>query len=121
MRSKLIDYKGHKIFFQDFSGHSLIETDLVKEELKEVQAFVMQQPPDSLLVLADFSETQIGKDLMDILKDSSKITKGHVKKTAVLGVTGLKRILADMLMHVTGQAISVFEDEDRAKEWLIQP
>ncbi len=94
MRSMWISHKNHQIFWQDFSKHDLLEIEAVKEELQAVQDIVLQQPKNSVLVLSDFRNTQIGKDLMDLMVNASNITKDHVKKTAVLGVFGTKRILA---------------------------
>jgi hypothetical protein len=37
-----------------------------------------------------------------------------------LGVTGIKRALADLLTQVTGQPLKYFDDELTAKEWLTQ-
>ena len=120
MRSKWITHKGISIFYQDFSGHDLFESDVVKKELEEVQAVVVQQPINSLLVLSDFTNTQVGKDLMNLLTESSRVTKTYVKKTAVLGVTGTKYFMANMLMRLTGQPITLFTDEEEAKDWLIK-
>jgi len=120
MRSKWLMYRETQIFFQDFSGHSIMNMEPVKQELAEVQQVVTAAPENSVLVLADFRQTRIGKDLMEIFTASSSVTKSHVKKTAVLGVTGTKRILADMLIRFTGQQLSFFDTEDDAKEWLIK-
>ena len=120
MRSMWISHKDHQIFWQDFSNHDLLEIEAVKEELQEVQAIVLQQPKNSVLVLSDFRNTQIGKDLMDLMIPASNISKSHVKKTAVLGVFGTKRILADALIRLTGQPMSFFTDIEKAKDWLIE-
>jgi hypothetical protein len=120
MRSKWITYKGLNIFYQDFSGYDIFNPEAIKQELAEVQAVVLQEPPNSILVLSDFRETQIGKDLMDLLTASSRVTKAHVKKTAVLGITGTKRILANMLVSITGQQLSLFDTLEQAQAWLIQ-
>jgi hypothetical protein len=120
MHSKWLVHKGQQIFYQDFSGHDLLDTDAVKAELIAVQAVVTKEPPGSVLVLADFRETQIGKDLMDLMVASSSVTQAHVKKTAVLGVTGTKRILASMLVRFTGQPLSFFTDLETAKDWLVE-
>jgi hypothetical protein len=120
MRSKWIAYKGRRIFYQDFSGYNCIDPGAVGQELAEVQAVVLQEPLDSMLVLADFRDTQVGKDLMDLLTASSLITKAHIKKTAVLGVSGPKRILASMLISLTGQQLSLFETPELAQEWLTE-
>jgi len=118
MRSKWVTHKGQQVFVQDFSEHYLIDVEAVKEELAAVQQVVIQQPENSVLVLADFRNTQIGRGLMDLLVASSNITKAHVKKTAVLGVVGTKRILGDMLTRLTGQQLTFFDDMDSAKDWL---
>lgn len=119
MRSKWIEHKGRKIFYQDFSG-LFYNYDAVKEELKEVQKVVTDQPAGSLLVLSNFTDTTIAGDLMNTLNESSRITKDHVKKTAVLGATGIKRRLAGMLTKLTGQPLKYFDNEFSAKEWLVE-
>lgn len=120
MRSKWVNYQGYPIFYQDFSGHDQLNSAAVLQELAAVQAVVLQQPPHSLLVLADFRNTQIGKELMDRLTESSRLTQLHVKKTAVLGVTGPKRILAGMLASLTGQRFTMFDHQIQALDWLIE-
>lgn len=120
MRSRWITHKGVRVFYQDFSGHNILDSDVVKQELAEVQVVVLQEPPNSLLVLSDFRETQIGKDLMELLTASSRVTKSHIKRTAVLGVTGTKRIFASMLIGLTGQQLSLFDSEESALDWLTQ-
>ena len=119
MRSKWIEHKGKKIFYQDFSSF-FYNYDAVKDELNEVREIVKKQPAASVLVLADFTDTTIAGDLMNALNESSRLTKDHVKKTAVLGLTGFKRRLADMLTKLTGQPFKYFDDEFAAKEWLAE-
>jgi hypothetical protein len=119
MRSKWIEYRSKKIFYQDFSN-LFYNAAQVKQELEEVQVFVKAEPPQSALVLSDFRNTNIGRDLLPVMNAASAATKANVKRTAVLGVTGIKRTLADMLVQITGQPLKYFDDELTAKEWLIQ-
>ena len=119
MRSKWIEHSGKKIFFQDFSNMSY-DTEGIKQELVQVQAEVVSHPKDSLLILSDFRETELTTELMPILNASSAMTKDHVYKTAVLGVTGVKRTLADLLTRLTGQQLKYFDTEEEAKDWLIE-
>lgn len=100
MRSRWIEHKGKKIFFQDFSNLEG-DTKAIKQELEQVQAEVISYPKDSLLVLSDFRGTNITAEIMPILNESSAKTKDYVHKTAVLGVTGVKRVLADFLTNLT--------------------
>lgn len=119
MRSHWIEYNGKKIFYQDFSK-LFFNSAAVKAELDEVQKIVKAQPADSVLVLSDFRDTQIGSDLLPMLNAASAATKAHVHKTAVLGVTGIKRKLADLLTALTGQPLKYFDDAEAAQKWLVE-
>jgi len=118
MRSQWIEHNGKKIFYQDFSKN-FYNSAAVKAELAEVQQVVMSQPMDSTLVLSDFRDTNVGSDLLSAMNSASAATKGHVHKTAVLGVSGMKRKLADLLTAITGQPLKYFDDLEAAKNWLV--
>jgi hypothetical protein len=119
MHSTWIEHKGQKIFYQDFS-RNFYNSAAVKTELSEVQKIVMAQPPCSVRVLSDFRDTNIGSDLLSTMNSASVATKAHVYKTAVLGVSGMKRKLADLLTALTGQPLKYFDDMEAAKNWLTE-
>ena len=119
MRSNWIEHKGKKIFYQDFSKH-FYNSAAVKAELAEVQKVVLAEPENSVLVLSDLRDTNIGSDLLPTMNAASTATKNHVRKTAVLGVTGMKRKLADLLTALTGQPLKYFDDIESAKDWLAE-
>jgi hypothetical protein len=119
MKSTWIEFNGKKIFYQDFSK-SFYNSNAVKVELEEVQKIVKAQPLDSVLVLTDMRDTNISSDLLPVMNAASAATKAHVHKTAVLGVTGMKRKLADLLTALTGQPLKYFDDTESAKRWLVE-
>jgi SpoIIAA-like len=119
VRSNWIEHKGKKIFYQDFS-RQFYNSVAVKTELAEVQKVVTAQPKDSILILSDFRDTSVGSDLLASMNTASNATKEHVHKTAVLGVTGMKRRLADLLTALMGQQLKYFDDIEDAKNWLIE-
>jgi hypothetical protein len=119
MRSTWIEYKGKKIFYQDFSK-LFYNSAAVKEELAAVQEIVQAQPKNSVLALTDMRDTNISADLLPAMNAASSATKAFVRKTAVLGVTGIKRKLADLLSALTGQPLKYFDDIETAKHWLAQ-
>lgn len=119
MKSKWIEHKGKKIFYQDFSNHFFNEKAIINE-LNEVQEVILSQPENSALVLSNFSNTEITSAVMPLLNEASKKTKAHVRKTAVIGVSGIKRTLGDLLSRITGQALMYFNDENEAKDWLAE-
>ena len=119
MRSAWIEHQGKKILYQDFSKN-FFNSAAVKAELAEVQKIVTAQPLNSVLVLSDFRDTNVGSDLLSAMNTASTATKDHVQKTAVLGVAGMKRKLADLLTALTGQPLKYFDDVESAKNWLTE-
>lgn len=119
MRSTWIEHDGKRIFYQDFSKH-FYNSAAVRTELEEVQKVVTAEPKDSVLVLSDFRDTNVGRELLASMSAASAATKAYVHKTAVLGVTGMKRNLADLLTALTGQPLKYFDDIESAKSWLAQ-
>ena len=119
MRSTWIEYHGKKILYQDFSK-LFYNSAAVKAELAEVQEIVKARPDNSVLVLTDMRDTNIGSDLLPLMNAASTATKAHVRKTAVLGVTGVKRRLAGLLTALTGQQLKYFDDAEAAKPWLAE-
>jgi hypothetical protein len=117
MRSRWVEHNGQKVLYQDFAN-LFYNVEAIKNELEEVQEIVLDQPPGSLLVISDFTNTEISGDLMGILNQASRATKPHVRKTAVLGVTGIKRTFGDLLSRITGQPLVYFTNEADALEWL---
>jgi hypothetical protein len=117
MRSKWIEYKGKRIFYQDFSKLHY-NSAAVKAELAEAQQIVTGQPLGSVLVLSDFRDTNVGSNLLPSMNAASAATKAYVRRTAVLGVSGIKRKLADILTALTGQPLKYFDDLESAQHWL---
>ena len=117
MKSRWIEHNGQKILYQDFSN-LFFNTKGVQEELEQVQAIVLSEPENSVLIISNFTNTEISNELMPILNQASKLTKSHVLKTATLGVTGIKRTLGDLLSRITGQKIMYFTNETEARDWL---
>jgi len=117
MKSYWIEYNGKKIFYQNFSNLHF-NTGAVKQEMEKVQKIVLNEPKNSVLVLSNFTNTEITSELMPFLNEASRTTKSHVRKTAVVGIKGVKRYLGDMLSKITGQPLTYFSTEADAKEWL---
>ena len=111
--------KAKRIFYQDFSKN-FYNAAVVRAELAEVQKVVIGEPKGSVLVLSDFRDTNVGSELLASMNEASTATKAYVHKTAVLGVTGMKRKLADLLTALTGQSLKYFDDIEDAKNWLVE-
>ena len=88
-------------------------------ELQKVEEIVCQQSKNSVLVLTDVRNTAISSEILDVFKESAVRTKPHVRKVAVVGVTGFKKALAQAVTWFSGLEMTLFDDVEQAKDWLV--
>ncbi len=72
-------------------------------------------------VLVDISGVLMNSDAVRAIKGSTKRDSAMVEKTAIVGVSGLKRILADAIATFSGTRTKYFETKAEALEWLTKP
>ncbi len=110
-RLRWISHNGVKIFFGDLSD---LDSKGYYDVLLEVQNVYEQQAPQSILTILDISNSFISKESQALQK---KITKlGISRHAAVVGITGLKKILAQAVRTDLYWANSM---ED-AKDWIVK-
>jgi hypothetical protein len=115
-RTKIIDYNGKKIFFIDFSDLQFI--DQVKAVAEEIKKYVPQQPPNSIYSLTTIEGMHFNNSIKEVFTELAKLNKPYVKAGAIVGVDGLKQILFNGIMKLSGRDMKSFSSMELAKEWL---
>ena len=72
-------------------------------------------------VLVDVTGASLNSDAVRALKAATKRDGAMVEKTAVIGITGLKKILADAIATFSGTRTKYFDTKHEALEWLAEP
>lgn len=112
-----IDYKGKCILFLDHAGKG--DKDLVNDLVAGNVAIEQASKTGDVYVLANFSGAYLSEAAMDYLKsDESKRINAKIKKTAVIGIAGVKKILLNVYNKFMQNSIKVFDDFESAKEYL---
>jgi hypothetical protein len=117
MKSRWESYKGQKFFYADYSNFGRDSASL-RVEVDAADAIIEKLPENSAIVLVDVRNTVTSTDVVAMMKDSAARTKGHVLRHAVVGVTGIQRVLASAVARFSGEPLHLFDSVDRAKEWL---
>ena len=115
-RTKWLTYKEKQIFFQDYTN---LEGNEIARLIPAFTQLELDIVKEGSIQLLDFSSSFANKDALNTLGEAAKMTKHLYKKTAVLGITGLKKILLNALNRITSIGAKAFASEDEAKEWLI--
>ena len=110
-----IEYKGKKILYADY--RNLKSEDLMLANLDEELKFY-EKTNGKILSLNDYRDTYISKEFMNKVTEAGKKFKGIHEKSAILGITGIKKILLNSYSVLTGDPTRSFDEEEKAKEYL---
>jgi hypothetical protein len=112
---KWIDYKGKRILSVDYGK---INTKQLAEFCDELLDIVTKQAPGSVLQLTDFSGFQFSAVAAGIFNRNTGKTKMYDKGIAVLGATGMLKVIYNSFSKIFSKPIKLFESRDEALDWL---
>jgi hypothetical protein len=119
VRSKWIEHKGKQVFYADYTnlGH---DASALEAELEAALEVVCAQPEHSVLVIVDVRGTIATGEVVRLFKLSAVKTGPYERKTAIVGITGYKKVLIDAVAFFSGRSFGAFYDLDAAKDWVIE-
>ena len=94
------DYNGRKIIFLDLNG---VPPEGIKSRVELAKTLIFASQPNSVLLLTDFRDMRYDRERTEYAKQVSKDIKPFVKKSALLGIEGLKKIIMQSLMVFSGR------------------
>ena len=115
-RLKWLDHKEKKILFIDYTN--LVGDEMLKP-IQEIEEYISNLGEKDLLLLLDFRDSFANKANVEALQKSGEKNKHLYKKTAVLGITGIKKIFLEMINKLTNIGAKPFNSEEDAKNWLV--
>jgi hypothetical protein len=117
MKSEWQTWKGTRFLYCDFSNFGL-EFEALRTEVLAADEEILRAPNGNVLAIADLRNTVTSGKVVDLFKESATRTKGHVEKQAVVGVTGIRKILAQAVAKFSGETFVLFATVEEAKDWL---
>ncbi len=115
-RLRFIKHKGHSIFMFDLSHCSSKEMLVLLDQIK---AAVERHAKGSLLILSDFSGTQIDKKVATRAKEVLVLDRPYVKKSAWVGTEGLPHVFHEHFKSFSQRELPTFKTREEAMEWLV--
>jgi hypothetical protein len=112
----IITYKGKEISYFDYRG---MKMDEIIKLIEEISKKALQENKRRLQ-LSNLTGIFAVPEFMDAVNKAGKMTKHLTSKSAVVGITGAKKLLLNMYNTFTGSNMKAFDDEESAKEWLIK-
>ncbi len=116
MKSGWEIYKGKRIFRGRYDHLTL---DEIRAEVSAVEKEMVQQPVDSVLLLVESAGTDASPEALSLFKNVALHSNKYVRKSAILGVTGVRRMILEIIVRFSGMNLIPFYDEQEAKDWLV--
>ena len=114
----VITHQGHRILLVDFSG---CQADEVAKIADLVPNAVAQEPSGDVLLLADFSNTQLSRDAMERIKIAAAFNRRHLKRSAWVLTGNLPKPAHNSVERFSTREIPVFATRDDALAYLVHP
>ncbi len=114
-RLRFVDHAGKKILFLDFTRCTKKDMLLLMEDIR---ATVAEQPKNSLLVLADYTEAEVDKDVATRIKEVLVFDRPYVKRSAWVGTDSLPKVFYENFKAFSRRDFPIFATREEALEWL---
>ncbi|HAD82366.1 MAG: hypothetical protein A2509_08295 [Candidatus Edwardsbacteria bacterium RIFOXYD12_FULL_50_11] len=117
-RVKYLNHKGREILVQDLTDSKNIDENIAVFD--RTQGIIAGRPEKSVLLLTVLVNTHYSPQAVDRLKRFSVEVTPHIKASAAVGITGIKKVVYQTLSALIGRKIHLFDSIDRALDWLAE-
>jgi len=112
-----ITHKGKQILLVDFTNCTPEEVKSVADKARRI---ITAQPPNSVLVLADFTGAQFSRDAVTRIKEVTTYDRPYVKRAAWVHTEGLPKVFYDAIKAFSQREFPIFETCEQALEFLVE-
>jgi hypothetical protein len=116
-RCRFIEHKGKRILFHDLSN--IMNPKDGFPVVEQSKAIMARQPKASVLTLTYVAGSRFNKEIVDALSDLVKHNKPFVKHGAIVGLSGLQKVVYITVTQLSGRRLPTFTTVEEAKDWLV--
>jgi hypothetical protein len=116
-RVRFVEHQGKRILYHDFTN--LVKPDEALAAIQLARTTVRQQPQGSLLTLTHVTGSRFNHDVVEALKELTSGNAPFVRAGAIVGMSGLQRVVYVALTQFTGRRLPTFDTLDEAKDHLV--
>ena len=114
-KSRFISHNGREIYVLDCADCS---ASMVHDIIDECARQVRSRPEKSVRTLTIASGGKFDNDTISMLKELTKGNAPYVDKAALVGISGLYKVLVTAVMMFSKRDFSMFNDKAAALDYL---
>ncbi len=116
-RIQFVTHQGKRVLFLDYSHRDAAGLNTLSEEGHRV---ISREAPNSLLTLTDVTATSFDQQSVELLKARVAANAPYVRRAAVVGLSGLQRLIYEAVKLFTKRSIRAFSTRQEALDWLVK-
>jgi hypothetical protein len=116
--TKFVEHKGKRVLCVNLTG--ITDTQTAVNIIEAAKNIIRMQPQKSLLIATDVSNSNFNSATAAAIKEFAAFNTRFVKAGAVIGITGLKKLLYDVTVKLAGRYIGTFNTLEDALDWLVK-
>jgi hypothetical protein len=116
-RVRFIEHQGQRVLFINYSHCDVAMLKAVAEEGHRV---IAREQPNSVLTLNDVTGTNFDKESVAVLQAMVAGNAPYVRRAAVIGISGLQRLIYEGVQAFSRRRIPLFESRQQALNWLVR-
>lgn len=115
-RVRYITHHGQRVLLADVTNCTIAEMMALG---RLVPTYLANEPPNSVLLLADFSGSKFDKAALETLKQATVYDRPHLKRSAWVGLEGMPKVFYENLKSFSQRDLPVFATREEALDWLV--
>ncbi|HEX5005096.1 MAG TPA: hypothetical protein VFV65_07255 [Gemmatimonadales bacterium] len=117
-RTTFIEHRGVRIAHLNFA--QVASADEALAAIEEAGRVVQAEPLRSVRTLTDVTGSRFNGDVLEAVKRLAANNRPHVIAGAIVGLSGLQKVVYTTVMRFSKRNIPVFVDIEAAKNWLVE-
>ena len=114
-----IQHKGVQVYCYDYSGLSNLKEDEFINVINEAKKKTLEWGKNQRS-LVDMQKTNVNSNIMKVFRETSKVTAPLIKKSAILGIGGVKSVLLNGFNLFSKMDLKAFTTKEKALDWLVE-
>lgn len=116
-RVRFITHRGKRVLSINYSHCDVAQLKAIAEEGHRM---ISRERLNSVLTLNDVAGTSFDHESVEALKSKVAANAPYVKRAAVIGISGLQRLIYEAVKLFTRRNIPLFSTREEALDWLVQ-
>ncbi len=117
-RCRFISHQGVDIYYIDFSDLKTVEE--IDGVMIESKTFIRAQAMKSMFNLANIQNMHFNGKIKDLFVEFISGNADHVYQSAIVGVDGIRRIVFNAVLRLTGRDVRCHDSVEAALNWLAE-